>query len=200
MNGSEILSLLKAINQTDSRVSVDADRAAAWLAIIPSQVTFEVGMKAVVSHYRNSTNAMMPADLVAFYKSWRESQPLKGVGSHTSPKRVPMPEWFRAAVSDVRSGVKASNGDPVSIGQIFQSAMQLSDPKTVDDPDDAHCRRNGCACTHTDPCYRGWLDMPNGTGPCQTCRSELWSALRYLPPPGERGEHDYATLRNRGKE
>lgn len=51
---------------------------------------------------------------------------------------------------------------------------------------DADCDRRECQCTHTTPCYRGWLEMPpehiNGidyerVAPCPVCRFE--AATRY---------------------
>lgn len=48
-----------------------------------------------------------------------------------------------------------------------------------------HCYRKGCLCTHTEPCDRGWMDLPELTvhgypyqrvAPCPTCRPE--AALR----------------------
>lgn len=48
-----------------------------------------------------------------------------------------------------------------------------------------NCHREGCLCTHTDPCDYGWIPMPpivrgsityERVGPCPTCRPEL--ALR----------------------
>lgn len=44
-----------------------------------------------------------------------------------------------------------------------------------------HCLRKGCRCTHTLPCDRGWLDLPDTThhgvpiqrvAPCPVCRPE----------------------------
>jgi hypothetical protein len=36
--------------------------------------------------------------------------------------------------------------------------------------DDAHCGRSGCPCSHSQGCYRGWLDAEAGTTPCPNCR------------------------------
>ena len=73
MTLSEIAQLLKACAQADPMFTFSEDKAAAWTAIIPEQVTLEAGMKAVVQHYRVETRQMMPADVVAFWKRYRES-------------------------------------------------------------------------------------------------------------------------------
>jgi hypothetical protein len=63
---------------------------------------------------------------------------------------------------------------------------------------DAHCKRHDCRCTHTSPCYRGWLDNDEGTAvPCRVCRSSLADVLDRIPPRGMRQEHDFALIRNR---
>lgn len=51
----------------------------------------------------------------------------------------------------------------------------------------ATCRREGCRCTHTAPCDRGWIDLPPVTvhqvdydrvAPCPVCRPEAATRLR----------------------
>lgn len=66
----------------------------------------------------------------------------------------------------------------------------------------AHCQRGGCVCTHTEPCFKGWMDRPDNTAtvPCATCRPSLAKVLREVAPLGLRGEHDHAQIRNRFQE
>ena len=93
MTLSEIAQLLKACAQADAMFTFSEDKAAAWTAIIPEQVTLEAGMKAVVQHYRVETRQMMPADVVAFWKRYRES-----VQNYVQGDRVEateMPESFK---------------------------------------------------------------------------------------------------------
>lgn len=63
---------------------------------------------------------------------------------------------------------------------------------------DAHCRKSGCACTHS-VCFRGWIDYENLTSPCGVCRAELSEVLALIPPPGRRSEQDFARIRFRGE-
>lgn len=63
---------------------------------------------------------------------------------------------------------------------------------------EAHCQKGGCRCTHTNPCYRGWIDSVEGwTSPCPECRSSLSSVLDVIAPLGKRKEVDYSQIRNR---
>jgi hypothetical protein len=65
---------------------------------------------------------------------------------------------------------------------------------------ESHCQRLGCTCTHTDACFKGWLDIEDRTVPCSICRSSLAVVLQQIPPLGHRQEHDEARIRNRFKE
>lgn len=63
---------------------------------------------------------------------------------------------------------------------------------------DRHCGRAGCGCTHTDPCYRGWLDEAATVAvPCRRCREELHDLLAEIPGPGGRTPADMSLLRGR---
>lgn len=70
---------------------------------------------------------------------------------------------------------------------------------TVNDPD-AHCGIGGCSCTHSNPCYRGWIDRDWETSPCPRCRPRLAMILGKIPPPGSRQAHDWTLLRTRETE
>lgn len=66
---------------------------------------------------------------------------------------------------------------------------------------DRRCHVAECACTHSEPCYRGWLD-DQGDGmavPCRSCRPGLADVLATMPPPGSRTQADFARLTARGK-
>lgn len=62
---------------------------------------------------------------------------------------------------------------------------------------EGHCGRGGCQCTHSESCYKGWIDHDRGAEPCPVCRPELTDVLHSIPEPGKRNEHDLAKLRNR---
>lgn len=67
---------------------------------------------------------------------------------------------------------------------------------------EAHCGKVGCRCTHSEPCYKGWLDRDgeNVTAPCPKCRQSLWEVLMEIPPLGMRSDADSAMIRNRFRE
>jgi len=67
--------------------------------------------------------------------------------------------------------------------------------------DEAHCGKAGCLCTHSDPCFKGWVpSVTEGwTVPCGVCRGDLARVLASINPPGQRNESDFARLRNRTK-
>jgi hypothetical protein len=66
---------------------------------------------------------------------------------------------------------------------------------------EAHCPRRDCMCTHTNGCYRGWMDQPDREVaiPCVICRGELHDVLGAIPPPGQRTERDMRLISNRHK-
>lgn len=59
------------------------------------------------------------------------------------------------------------------------------------------CTRVGCTCSHTGPCYKGWIDSKDGdtTQPCQTCNPKLADRLSQMPPRGERNDSDFHAFR-----
>jgi hypothetical protein len=75
------------------------DKVAAWMAIIPASVTFEAGMKAVIQHYRSETRQMMPADVVGFWKRYRESVQDPVQGDHI--EATEMPESFKQQMKQI---------------------------------------------------------------------------------------------------
>lgn len=55
---------------------------------------------------------------------------------------------------------------------------------------DSHCKRHGCRCTHTTPCYRGWNDNNPGQF-CKTCNPIRQAAIDDMPKPGQRSQFDF---------
>jgi hypothetical protein len=68
--------------------------------------------------------------------------------------------------------------------------------------DEAHCGKQGCLCTHMDPCFKGWVpSVREGmTAPCGVCRADLVRVLGEINPAGLRNDGDFARLRNRTKD
>jgi len=63
---------------------------------------------------------------------------------------------------------------------------------------DAHCGRRTCECTHTGPCFKGWIDgvHEHATSPCRVCRPTLAAALDSVAPLGYRSQHDQTVIRS----
>lgn len=61
---------------------------------------------------------------------------------------------------------------------------------------EAHCRRQGCACTHSGDCDRGWLDRGDAVAPCPVCRPTLAGVLAEVSPLGRRTDYDYVRIRS----
>ena len=196
MIASEVKTLLRSIAQLDDRVKADPERVIAWCAVLPPEVSYQEAITAVVNHYRESTLVIMPSMIVEAYRTSmarrREVMPTTAA----PVEKVPMPEWFKAAVEDMRRPPKGKDGEPMTVGQIFSSALELAEGTSPPDPLDAHCGRAGCVCTHGAGCYRGWLDGTPAR-PCTTCRRGLSDALDAIPPLGLRTQAHYAELRMR---
>lgn len=63
-------------------------------------------------------------------------------------------------------------------------------------PHDSHCGRQGCICTHTGGCHRGWMEHdPDRAVPCRECRASLVLRLSQVPEPARREAHHGRILR-----
>jgi hypothetical protein len=62
-----------------------------------------------------------------------------------------------------------------------------------------HCGKSSCVCTHSEPCYKGWMDHPENlwTQPCPVCRADLAQVLSKINPLGSRSQSDQASIRLR---
>jgi hypothetical protein len=122
------------------------------------------------------------------------------------------PRFLRAAATAYRNGwtpqqaadsITARNyhhaDNPPAIATLNLEELATTTPPTPPDSrphhthhNDAHCRRTSCPCTHTPPCYKGWLDQEltsqqhQWTAPCPTCRPTTHEWLRTQPPLGRR--------------
>lgn len=63
---------------------------------------------------------------------------------------------------------------------------------------DAHCGMKDCHCTHTKPCFKGWIDggEPHTT-PCPVCRRSLSEVLSRVSVLGARTDYEQSMIRQR---
>ena len=74
-----------------------------------------------------------------------------------------------------------------------QRKVKESLSRSETDPQDSHCFRSGCNCSHQS-CYRGWLDSETETSPCRHCKPGLALVLDEIAPLGSRNPHDQQLL------
>jgi len=194
----EVKALLISVNGLDGRIQVTTDRMKEWAAMLTekaSGLTLADAQKIARDHYAGSHEVLTLDIFVAAHKRIRSmrhsvtsSKTLKD-----QQKRVPMPEWFKAAIYDMQRPQPGKDGEPMTVGEIFASAAMFAGSETVGDPLDAHCFREGCSCSH-DACYRGWMDDGSQTSPCRHCRPGLALVLDEIAPLGERQPHDQKVL------
>ena len=67
--------------------------------------------------------------------------------------------------------------------------------------EEARCGFPECHCTHSDGCYKGWIDNDGGmtTAPCPRCRPSLYRTLHEINPLGQRTDLDSTIIQNRFK-
>lgn len=63
MTPAEIQIVLVAAKAFDDRVSTDQARAAAWASALEADMTLDAAREALIEHYANRTDAVMPAHL-----------------------------------------------------------------------------------------------------------------------------------------
>ena len=193
----EAKALLTSVNGLDARIPVNPDRIKEWAAMLTekaSSLTLADAQQMVRDHYAETSNVLTLDILIAAHRRQRKvKESLSRSEIASQPKRVPMPEWFKAAVYDMGKPQAGKDGEPLSIGQIFAGASVFAEQSTADDPQDAHCFRSGCNCSH-ESCYRGWIDTDTETAPCRQCRPGLSLVLDEIAPLGERNPHDQQLL------
>lgn len=197
MQSQEVRTLLITVNGLDSRVPVTTERISAWSTMLSEKaatMTLAEAQQIARDHYAETSNVLTLDILIAAHRRQRKvKESLSRSEIASQPKRVPMPEWFKAAVYDMSKPQAGKNGEPLSIGQIFAGASIFAEKSTADDPQDAHCFRSGCNCSH-ETCYRGWIDSDTETSPCRQCRPGLSLVLDEIAPLGERNPHDQQLL------
>ena len=197
MQSQEVRTLLITVNGLDSRVPVTTERISAWSTMLSEKaatMTLAEAQQIARDHYAETPNVLTLDILIAAHRRQRKvKESLSRSEIASQPKRVPMPEWFKAAVYDMSKPQAGKDGEPLSIGQIFAGASIFAEQSTADDPQDAHCFRSGCNCSH-ESCYRGWIDSDQETSPCRQCRPGLSLVLDEIAPLGERNPHDQQLL------
>ena len=197
MQSQEVRTLLITVDGLDLRVPVTTERISAWSTMLSEKaatMTLAEAQQIARDHYAETSNVLTLDILIAAHRRQRKvKESLSRSEIASRPKRVPMPEWFKAAVYDMGKPQAGKDGEPLSIGQIFAGASIFAEKSTADDPQDAHCFRSGCNCSH-ETCYRGWIDSDTETSPCRQCRPGLSLVLDEIAPLGERNPHDQQLL------
>ena len=193
----EARQLLASINGLDARIPVTSDRVTEWAEMLTekaSGLTLADARQISRDHYAESSNVLTLDILIAAHRRQRKvKESLSRSETASQPARVPMPEWFKAAVYDMQRPQAGNDGEPMSIGQIFASASHFAKTETAADPLDRHCFGSNCSCSHQS-CYRGWRDSETETSPCRQCRSGLALVLDEIAPLGSRNPHDQQLL------
>ena len=197
MNLEEVTLLLHLMNSLDARVQMTKVRITTWFELLGQKapsLTFDEARQIVIDHYSEGAEMLTPDVFVANHRRQRKiTESLSRSEIASQPKRVPMPEWFKAAVYDMAKPQAGKDGEPMTIGQIFAGASIFAEKTTADDPTDAHCFRSGCNCSH-ESCYRGWIDSDTETSACRQCRPGLALVLDEIAPLGDRNPHDQQLL------
>ena len=193
----EARQLLASINGLDARIPVTSDRVTEWAEMLTekaSGLTLADARQISRDHYAESSNVLTLDILIAAHRKQRKvKESLSRSETASQPARVPMPEWFKAAIYDMGRPQQGKDREPMSIGQIFASASMFAKTETAADPLDRHCFGNGCSCSH-ESCYRGWLDSETETSPCRQCKPGLALVLDEIAPLGSRNPHDQQLL------
>jgi hypothetical protein len=189
--------LLASINGLDARIPVTSDRVTEWAEMLTEKargLTLADARQISRDHYAESSNVLTLDILIAAHRKQRKvKESLSRSETASQPARVPMPEWFKAAVYDMQRPQAGNDGEPMSIGQIFASASHFAKTETAADPLDRHCFGSSCSCSH-ESCYRGWLDSETETSPCRQCKPGLALVLDEIAPLGSRNPHDQQLL------
>ena len=197
MQSQEVRTLLITVNGLDSRVPVTTERISAWSTMLSEKaatMTLAEAQQMVRDHYAETSNILTLDIVIAAHRKQRKvKESLSRSDIASQPKRVPMPEWFKAAVYDIGKPQAGKDGESLSIGQIFAGASMFAEQSTADDPQDAHCFRSGCSCPH-ETCYRGWIDGDKESSPCRQCRPALALVLDEIAPLGSRNPNDQQLL------
>jgi hypothetical protein len=205
---AQIAELLAFASTLDGRLPTDSGGVEAWALVLDEGMDAMFALEAARQHYADGDFMLTPAHLNKRWRDYRkaraETRPSLAAQAQDEVL-VPMPEWFRGAMREAFgtedfAKIKQTRRTGAEIQAIFDRHTPPVGPRTLSTLD-AHCGRQGCECTHTGPCYRGWVDDPRGqvTGPCRMCRVELAAVLDQIPSGKHRTAIDGNRIRNRYK-
>lgn len=70
MIAQEVAKILTVAAELDNRVTVTVERVKVWHRVL-AEVDFEAAQRAVIEHYQESTESLLPAHIVSFWREWR---------------------------------------------------------------------------------------------------------------------------------
>lgn len=219
MNSNEVMQLLALVSQYQYMNMSDVDSAKvtvfAWSSALDEDMPLKFALEAVSKHYASPTldhDKLVPGHLNRKWHDEKKARHSRAIaaGSEVGDERVPMPEWFKAAMWDAfgttdmaKAGANPKRLTGDQIQAIFDSAAQLGghDPAAVRRGLDAHCDWTECRCSHSAGCYRGWLDNDQGVAvACPNCRPGLSDMIRNMPDRGQRKPSDTAVLGDKNRD
>lgn len=74
MRRSEVAMLLTMAKATDDRVTVDEGRVEAWHWTLDQEMDYEFAKKAMLKHYANHTDPVMPADINELWRIEKDNR------------------------------------------------------------------------------------------------------------------------------
>lgn len=134
MNRAETAQLLAMMQTYDQRTVGETD-VIAWHSAVGDLQFSECGT-AVIGHYRDHTDRVMPANVREAVQAARRAAAGEERQAEIEARRpshsqelVPMPDWFRATVEEHRRRARAARkqaedaGEPVTFGSHISTAL-----------------------------------------------------------------------------
>lgn len=205
--------MLTYINALDQRMNTDDVKVMAWFDAFPPDMEYEWAQGFAGKFQTTLTDMLTPADLVQGWAAEKRKRAerhaaLAITGTEVERGSNPMPEWMSAAYREVLA--KTGTGRPTvgtqdridalaAAAGVDLDAVRRDLHRSEHAGREAECSWAECRCSHTSPCYKGWIDSPDGTttAPCPNCRPSLSGVLQFVGGPGQRTAADGALIRNR---
>lgn len=125
MTNAEVTELLSTLQPYDQR-SVGETDVIAWHGAL-GDLRFEECRDAVLAHYRESTDRVMPAHIRRRVSLARQDRAMRSITTG-GDELVPKPDWFNTTRDEYRNRMRALNdqrrerGEPVSYGETVLTA------------------------------------------------------------------------------